>query len=312
MRSSVSVIRERGCREGLPAVLCRLLPPEVQQAVREADCRRVEEIRLRVGGICSLTDERGRNLVLPLPYVWDRGRMDTLLRDLCDGSRYALARGMDNGYICPGAGVRVGLCGMAWEREENGAMPALQRVNAICIRLPGHFAAVGREIEPTVRAAYPRGVLFYSPPGVGKTTLIRALAASLSSGSTPLRAVLVDSRCELDDGSFGDCHCLDILSGYPKREGIEIAVRTLGAQVVLCDELGAQESRAVLSASLYGVPLIATAHALHIRQLLRRPEIRLLDAAGVFAIYVGLRRRGMGEDYEYQITPAQESGGTVL
>lgn len=123
-----------------------------------------------------------------------------------------------------------------------------------------------------------------------------------------MRTVLVDSRHELDDGSFGGCQCLDILAGYPKREGIEIAVRTLSAQVILCDELGAQESRAVLSAAMYGVPLIATAHALHPRQLLRRPEIRLLDAAGVFAAYVGLQRRGVGADYDYQITPAVESG----
>lgn len=310
MRSSVTVVRERERRDEssreLPPVLRRLLPMEVRKAVQCAPCRRVEEIHLRVGGVCSLTDESGCNHVLALPYLWDRAHMDALLRDLCDGSRYALAHSLDSGYICPGGGVRVGLCGMAWERDEGGVQPALQRVDAVCIRLPGHFAAVGRGIASTVRAAYPQGVLFFSPPGVGKTTLIRALAATLSSGEHPLRTVLVDSRRELDDGSFGSCCCLDILSGYPKREGIEIAVRTLGAQVILCDELGAQECRAVLSAALYGVPLIATAHALHIRQLLRRPEIRLLDAAGVFACYVGLRRRGMGEDYDYQITPASD------
>ncbi len=314
MRSSVTVIRSQKAerKSEMPPLLCRLLPPEVTEAVAKADCCRVEEIRLRVEGMCSLTDERGRNLPLALPYVWDRERMEALLRGLCDGSRYALAHSIACGYICPGGGVRVGLCGMVSEREENGTLPALQRIDAVCIRLPGHFAKVGRGIEATVRAAYPRGVLFYSPPGVGKTTLIRALTVMLSSGEDPLRTVLVDSRRELDDGSFGGCACLDILSGYPKREGIEIAVRTLGAQIILCDELGAQESRAVLSAALYGVPLIATAHALHLRQLLHRPEIRLLDAAGVFDAYVGLRRAGMGEDYDYRITSAAEAAGGIL
>lgn len=310
VRSSVTVIKvpKVAPEYELPPLLSRFLPQEVIAMVRAAGCRRVEEIRLRVDGCCSLTDESGNNRQLSLPYAWDRERMDAFLRRLCDGSRYALTRAMDHGYICPGGGVRVGLCGMASVREgdDGNGVTALQRVDAVCIRLPGHFAAVGQGIEATVRACYPRGVLFFSPPGVGKTTLIRALAVMLSSGETPLRTVLVDSRHELDDGSFGGCRTLDILSGYPKREGIEIAVRTLGAQVILCDELGAQESHAVLSAALYGVPLIASAHALHFRQLLHRPEIRLLDAAGVFAAYVGLQRRGMGEDYAYRITMASD------
>ena len=51
---------------------------------------------------------------------------------------------------------------------------------------------------------------FSKLPGVGKKTLIRALAKALSSGEGALRCVMVDTRRELDDGSFGSCRSLDI------------------------------------------------------------------------------------------------------
>ncbi|MBQ7338201.1 MAG: AAA family ATPase [Clostridia bacterium] len=306
MRASVTVIRKNETTEkwSLPPILARILPWELQAVLRAVKCRRVEEIHLRVGSLCSVTDEKGRNL--PLDIAWSRAMMDDLVRALCDGSRYTLSHCIDRGYICPGGGVRVGLCGLAGSRMGEGEEMCVKRIDTVCIRLPGHFSAVGQGIVERVRGCLPRGVLFFSPPGVGKTTLIRALATMLSSGDSPLRTVLVDTRRELDDGSFTACRCLDILSGYPKGEGIEIAVRSLGAQVILCDELGAAETRAVLSATLYGVPLIATAHALHVRQLLCRPEIKLLRSAGTFAAYIGLARAGMGEDYLYTVT--EETG----
>jgi stage III sporulation protein AA len=135
-----------------------------------------------------------------------------------------------------------------------------------------------------------RGLLLFSPPLGGKTSLLREIARELSSGARPLRVVVVDSRGELAFSLDGSSLCLDVLSGYPKKEGIEIAARTLGAQVVICDEIGAGESDAVCELHGGGVPLIASAHAAGLSDLLCRRGIAELHRARVFGGYMRVTR----------------------
>jgi stage III sporulation protein AA len=112
----------------------------------------------------------------------------------------------------------------------------------------------------------------------------------------------VDTRgelnVELDDSSL----YLDVMSGYPRDVGIEIAVRTLGAQVIICDEIGSMaDAHATLGAANCGVPLIASAHASSVDELLERPAIALLHRSHVFGKYVGISRRITG-GFDYDIT----------
>ena len=121
-----------------------------------------------------------------------------------------------------------------------------------------------------------------------------------------LRVVLVDSRCELDDGGFGEDACLSVLSGYPKGLGIEIATRTLNAQLIVCDEIGAREVGALVEACNCGVPVIASAHADSMRALLARDGMRELHRRAVFGSYVRIRRGAAGADFGYDVTPWEE------
>ena len=145
-----------------------------------------------------------------------------------------------------------------------------------------------------------RGVLIYSPPGIGKTTLLRSVAVMLASGgwsegTEPLRTVVIDTRGELAFASEGRDLCLDVLSGYPRRRGIEIATRCLNAEVIICDEIGDyEEAMSLVASHNCGVPLIASAHAGSVNQLLSRTGLRLLHEAKIFGAYVGIERDGRG------------------
>ena len=156
-------------------------------------------------------------------------------------------------------------------------------------------------------------MLVYSKPGVGKTTVLRDAAALLASGAQPMRVAVVDTRGELGYYLEAKRLTVDILTGYPRKEGIAVATRTLGAQVIVCDEIGdADEAAAIVSAHNCGVPLLASAHAESVRELMSKPGIARLHQSRVFGQYLHIARRPSREfEYEYTVTDAEHADAYV-
>ena len=95
-------------------------------------------------------------------------------------------------------------------------------------------------------------MLICSPPGVGKTTLLRDIAYQLSD-KYGLRTVVCDPKYELLPEKK-PLLC-DYICGKDKAAAIECATRCLSPQAIICDELGGEaEARAVLTAQSGGVP----------------------------------------------------------
>ena len=267
------------------------LPERVRDDIEAVASRqkRVEEIRLHCGRRVTLTSS-GKNI--PTSSVLTKQEMDRTLTRLCEGSVYAFRDTIADGYIGLRGGVRVGVCGRA--ALSGGKICGVYDIDTLVIRIPHPSPALGKEIADLIRKEnFTGGILIYSPPGVGKTTLLRSLAKMMSSGENAVRVSVIDTRGELGY-SLGDSGlCLDILSGYPKHIGISIAARTLSPQVIICDEIGSRvEAEAICEAQGCGVPLIATAHASSVRDLLGRSGMGLLHRSGCFSAYVGIQRRG--------------------
>ncbi|MDD6259767.1 MAG: AAA family ATPase [Clostridiales bacterium] len=287
---------------GLPQRVADLLPMRVRGEICEAAerIRGVEEVRLHSGRRVTLTAAgEGRSVNFPTAAVLTQNEMDGVLSLICENSLYAFRDTLVQGYVTLDGGYRVGICGSA--AVSDGRIVGIREVTTLSIRIPHAVPPIGEEICRMIsELGFTRGVLIYSPPGVGKTTLIRAVAARLASGREARRVSVVDSRGELACGLSGAGLCIDILSGYPKAAGIGIAARTLGAEVIVCDEIGGREdAEAVMSAHNCGVPLIATTHAGSVAELMGRPGIRLLHGSGAFGAYVGLRRRTDRFDFFY-------------
>ena len=307
MATVIKTARERAWAR-IPESLSRRLPYRLTDEIRMLgeEVGRIEEIRLRVGRQASLTVDR-RNL--PLRTVLDRVEMTELVTDFCEGALYAHRDALAKGFLSLPDGIRVGVCGRA--AIEGGSIVGIYDISGLNIRLPAYFGRPGQTVCRLLRESR-GGVLIYAPPGEGKTTLLRGVAARMASGERPLRVVVIDTRGELGFSLEDPSLCLDVLTGYPRELGIEIATRTMNAQLIVCDEIGEEsEAAAILSAQNCGVPLVASAHADSVVGLLRRTGIQLLHRSRVFERYVGIRRLPQGGDFQYRITSWEEANGGV-
>ena len=252
-------------------------------------------IRSRVGGESSILEiiaRRGgasrivfRDGCVSTAYKLSDDDMDTIVKRITDTSLYAYRDAMQKGYLPLGDGVRVGVCGRRYSDPEHASV---SDISALVFRIPSMKCDVAEELYRAYRRGG-GGLLIYSVPSGGKTTALRALSVMIGERERR-HVVMVDERCEL--GELVSSAYVDVLSGYVRREGIEIAIRALCAEVVVVDELMGEEIEELKYAMMSGVPVIATTHAATEDEARKKPGISELISLGVFKAVVGISRQG--------------------
>ena len=271
------------------------LPNPWRQALADLPHSRsatLEEVRFRVGRPLHLygTDWSAPLLDSNIPAVVNSSDIERILSILVDHSLYARAEELRHGFITLPGGHRVGIAGHAVLKA--GQIETLRNISGLNMRIGRVVMGPGEKLLERLRL---RGVtvgslLLVSPPRAGKTTLLRDLVRILSDQGR--RLVIVDERSEV--AGFGGAgasgydvgYHTDVLDNWPKVEGIEAALRTLGPDVIAVDELGGPRDLEAIGLARYsGVDVIATVHARCFRDLWAKPHYRrLLDAQAFDAL----------------------------
>ena len=276
--------------ESLLAVLPVWLRRDVDRHGREE----LQELRLRLG--------KPTELILSGKSLWleQIARQDDLNFCINTASQYSpwAAQSISQGYLTAQGGHRIGICGEVV--LQNGMVHGIRRPESLCIRIARDFTGIGAE-----PAKMSGNILLLGPPGSGKTTLLRDMARQISLEEA---VTVVDERGELfPPGIFDGGKRLDVLRGCPKKEGIMLALRTMGPSTIAVDEITAQEDCEVLvQAGWCGVRLLATVHAGSLSDLQSRALYRPLWENGLFQKFLVLNRHKQW--HEERMTPLCGNG----
>lgn len=241
----------------------------------------LSEIRVRRGARSSLVIS-GENI--PLFTSVSDSDIRLLYDKALGGALYVHKDEVSRGFISMPYGVRVGISA---SKRDYATIPI--DISSLVFRLPNAPSETAEGIFELWKREKPKGMLIYSAPGGGKTSAIRSIAG-LVSRECCLRVAVIDERREFAAEDYSD-FAIDILSGYEKAEGIEIAMRTLSPELIIVDEIGSEsEARSLLSVGRGGVPIIATAHAEDLSEALGRRCIAELYKGGYLDLFVRLKR----------------------
>jgi len=286
--------------------LFKFLPEKFTRSLAnlpEAVIINATEVRLRLGSVFTLSvgdrsvavDNDGHICSLSDGIRCTKQDIDDCMSLLSSFSLYSFDETIRKGYIPLPGGGRAGICGMSvCDKAEITAFSSIYSINLRIHRLYRYFA--GQLIEYYKKFGL-GGTLVFSPPALGKTTLLRSAAVLLSeeSNGIPLKVVIVDERCELFlPGMCGGL--IDVISGCPKSEGIELVTRTMSPQVIICDEIAQSDCDALINAQNSGVILIASAHGRDFESICRRPFIKRMVDSGIFEYAVKI-----DDNFRYEI-----------
>lgn len=183
------------------------------------------------------------------------------LNSLCKGSQYVYDEQIKKGFFTL-HGCRIGVCGSAI--TEKGEITSIKNIRSLNIRFARQIKGCAKELFSLLGNTVTGGLLLAGAPACGKTTLLRDLTRLISDSGK--KVCVVDERSEISALSDGISpmdlgSTTDILDGYPKTKAIEIALRCLSPQVIVCDEIGEKDADSIISCANCGVDIIAAIHS---------------------------------------------------
>lgn len=278
----------------LPIEIIEALKNEVENDVYELRFRLNRPILVNKKGIYYEIGKKGLSLKLTEPYFANKEMLETILFKATAGSVYVYNEQMKEGFLTIPGGIRFGLTGEMV--VEGGRVVRLKNISSLNIRFPHEVVNCSEKAFPfLVNGQTMLNTLIISPPGVGKTTLLRDLALQIYKYFPQKNVLILDERYEITGSFEGEAQFqigqADVMLNVNKQLGFESGIRTMSPNIILTDEIGNKEDiLSILYAYKCGVSVIATAHANHLDDLLNKSYFKQIIKKKIFQRYIILTK----------------------
>ncbi len=280
--------------------------PERLKKIALADClceERTEEIRIGAGKPLALVKKSGIYFVSGDGVVtscekgafFTKEEVKEIVERLCENSVYSSQEHIKKGFIPLKGGHRAGITGRCV--TENGKIKYITDFSVVNIRIAREVLDSSDEIMPYISDGGIKNTIIISPPGCGKTTILRDLARKLGGIEYRMKVAIADERGEIaatvNGQATNDVGILSsVMDNCPKKEGILSMIRSMNPDIIITDEIGTEDDEeAILKAVNSGIKVICSAHGKDISEVRRKSSTDRLFGEGVFHLAVELSRR---------------------
>ena len=282
----------------------------------------LEEIRVRVNRPIILKLGQVEKII---EYNVTIDEILEMLQQICDNSIYSFQKQICNGFITIKGGHRVGIAGNVVIKD--GKVINISYISSLNFRIAKQILGASDKLIKYVIDSKTNDIystLLVSPPGIGKTTLLRDLIRRLSNGIEQIKfnginIGVVDERGEIGAMYRGipqndlGIRC-DILDGVPKSIGMTMLIRSMSPKVIVADEIGSDDDiKAIKYAMCCGIKGIFTAHGKSIEDLKLNPAINKLISDCCFEriIFFSDKNEKCGIDKVYYLDKNERNYNSV-
>lgn len=235
--------------------------------VSEKDWENAKEIRIRNGKPIIIT---GFNKEIKIDHIASSEDILRLVENFSENSLYKVQNEINEGFITIKGGHRIGISGTGV--IENGKIKNIKYISSLNIRIAREVVGCSNSLLDALCKESSENIdntIIISPPGCGKTTILRDLIRNLSNGYKNLnpRVIgVVDERNEISATYLGQAQNdlgirTDVMSSCQKTIGMRLMIRSMGIDIVATDEIGTNEDvDSVGQAIVSGVNLLVTSH----------------------------------------------------
>lgn len=290
--------------------MLEFLPPHIKEILKRVNLRLLNEIRIRASKPVTISVDGRYHYLSPYGLTDDESAALSLDFNEIEGivlrateySFYSVSEQIASGFITAEGGVRIGLAGEYVMQK--GQVVTVKNITSLNIRIPHEIKGCAELVFELCQKNSPSSVLIISPPGLGKTTMLRDLSRLLSKNYKN-NILIIDERGEIASSSrdytFDVGQTVDIIKYSNKLTAFEAATRSMRPDYIITDELASgADIAAVTKAVCSGIKVAASCHLSKVQNLSDKPSFGGILQGKVFDYYVQLCPKTLGEvDFIY-------------